>query len=452
MYLSSDCWNFTEQLEQFMGFCHNSSQAVTHTVRPRTDSETGRCLRLQHRAHLELFNLYYIEDVAHGRPFPNVYNELKRYDDDDFAFRFFLDFDLAMPECDEIELAAVMYAATRLAEHLGSLLDPPTTLDWVVTTRNTQTPHQTLQSRAKGTHQRYFGLHVLFPQLMVCLREQDGYLFNSAYHWMQQWWQHDIVNTGDSHTDHLLVRLAESLDFTNGLAMIAPGHHMPVLGCIDDQLLTAQDFQANSRLLHQCILFTADDWQPLVVDAERMHAQVAAWNKSKNYKCHERAVRMCSASTSGMGGGAFASCVLSEQLVERLEQELRRRFSQPESLKVTHVKQNPDACYVLSTNSRMCSNIGREHRSNHVYFVVNRRGVSQCCFDSDCRCWSSPVKPLDPSVASQLFNSSSADDVDVDMDDGTASIATNGTTKPALAPTKRYRHTSFYYKFVMSNK
>lgn len=40
-------------------------------------------------------------------------------------------------------------------------------------------------------------------------------------------------------------------------------------------------------------------------------------------------------------------------------------------------------CYVLYTNSKYCTNIGREHNSRTVYFVVNNMKVYQKCF---CRC------------------------------------------------------------------
>lgn len=40
-------------------------------------------------------------------------------------------------------------------------------------------------------------------------------------------------------------------------------------------------------------------------------------------------------------------------------------------------------CYMLRSTARYCFNLGRAHRTNNVYFVVTRRGVSQRCY---CRC------------------------------------------------------------------
>lgn len=45
---------------------------------------------------------------------------------------------------------------------------------------------------------------------------------------------------------------------------------------------------------------------------------------------------------------------------------------------------NEDAhMYVFNTKSKYCANIGREHKNNHVYFVLCERGLFQKCF---CTC------------------------------------------------------------------
>ncbi|CAM9110133.1 unnamed protein product, partial [Discosporangium mesarthrocarpum] len=49
-------------------------------------------------------------------------------------------------------------------------------------------------------------------------------------------------------------------------------------------------------------------------------------------------------------------------------------------------------------NNRWCLNIGRQHKSNHVYYVTDllRREVRQRCHDQDCRIigYASPPFPL----------------------------------------------------------
>lgn len=44
------------------------------------------------------------------------------------------------------------------------------------------------------------------------------------------------------------------------------------------------------------------------------------------------------------------------------------------------------------TNERYCHNIGRTHKSNAVYYLLNRdkMEVRQKCFDPDCRYYQSP--------------------------------------------------------------
>ncbi|KAF3335584.1 DNA-directed primase/polymerase protein [Carex littledalei] len=47
--------------------------------------------------------------------------------------------------------------------------------------------------------------------------------------------------------------------------------------------------------------------------------------------------------------------------------------------------------------SRYCERIGREHKSNHVMFIVDfqKGGYYQKCYDPDCRgCYKSPLRPL----------------------------------------------------------
>jgi hypothetical protein len=49
---------------------------------------------------------------------------------------------------------------------------------------------------------------------------------------------------------------------------------------------------------------------------------------------------------------------------------------------------------------RYCENIGREHKSNNVMFVVDlkQRFFYQKCFDPDCRHFRSNARPVPPHV------------------------------------------------------
>jgi hypothetical protein len=39
----------------------------------------------------------------------------------------------------------------------------------------------------------------------------------------------------------------------------------------------------------------------------------------------------------------------------------------------------------FSTNSKYCGNINREHKSNHVYFIVQNGIIKQKCLDQECK-------------------------------------------------------------------
>ncbi|KAL4448454.1 hypothetical protein ABPG75_005673 [Micractinium tetrahymenae] len=49
-------------------------------------------------------------------------------------------------------------------------------------------------------------------------------------------------------------------------------------------------------------------------------------------------------------------------------------------------------------DNRFCGNVGRPHKSNGIYYVVDLRGGSWCqkCYDPDCRQYRSPLAPLPP--------------------------------------------------------
>jgi hypothetical protein len=48
------------------------------------------------------------------------------------------------------------------------------------------------------------------------------------------------------------------------------------------------------------------------------------------------------------------------------------------------------------TNCRWCENVGRAHKSNHIYWVVDVHNGTYCqrCHDPECRFFSSPSRSL----------------------------------------------------------
>ena len=89
-----------------------------------------------------------------------------------------------------------------------------------------------------------------------------------------------------------------------------------------------------------------------------------------------------------------------------------------ESLKRTKDKEL--LVHVTGTNCRYCQNVGRNHRSNRIYFVVTTRGVVQRCHDPTdvldaemkyglCRDYASTAIPLPPAISGTLFPDTTID-------------------------------------------
>nr|XP_043617965.1 DNA-directed primase/polymerase protein [Erigeron canadensis] len=62
--------------------------------------------------------------------------------------------------------------------------------------------------------------------------------------------------------------------------------------------------------------------------------------------------------------------------------------------------------------NRFCERIGRQHKSNHVMYVVDLQMAAyyQKCYDPDCRGYRSPMRPVPPGVLPDSFNYSKIGD------------------------------------------
>lgn len=98
-------------------------------------------------------------------------------------------------------------------------------------------------------------------------------------------------------------------------------------------------------------------------------------------------------------------------LVEKYINKHMSGFEKSNVMKI--YKQNKDT-YFVQTNSKYCMNLGREHTSNHIYFMIKKNQVCQKCF---CRCdtmkgrrvsfckdFSGPNYKLSPSIINILYN------------------------------------------------
>ena len=86
----------------------------------------------------------------------------------------------------------------------------------------------------------------------------------------------------------------------------------------------------------------------------------------------------------------FFNDIVAKQWPRPLKFVRETRFKH--NAKVTCVRQRTDdngntIIHITITGNRYCLNIGREHRSNGIYFVVNERAnvYHQKCFDYSCR-------------------------------------------------------------------
>jgi len=88
------------------------------------------------------------------------------------------------------------------------------------------------------------------------------------------------------------------------------------------------------------------------------------------------------------GKAPFAKAVMNKEvnnneLTAVLETFIRQNLDGQRDARITKVYKKSDTEYYISTYSKYCENLGREHGSNHVWFNVKDGVISQKCF---CRC------------------------------------------------------------------
>jgi hypothetical protein len=101
-----------------------------------------------------------------------------------------------------------------------------------------------------------------------------------------------------------------------------------------------------------------------------------------------------------------------------LQRVIRESFGQIYSKAIVSKAKEHKGRFVVSvtgSNCRYCQNIGREHRSNNIYFEITRDGIIQKCLDrgdftpemkhGPCSSYSSFRVPLDPATSASLWPS-----------------------------------------------
>ena len=74
--------------------------------------------------------------------------------------------------------------------------------------------------------------------------------------------------------------------------------------------------------------------------------------------------------------------VQDDELRSMIEEFVRQNMDGQTNAYITKVFKHRDT-YLISTNSKYCENLKREHGSNHVWFIISGREILQKCF---CRC------------------------------------------------------------------
>jgi hypothetical protein len=76
-----------------------------------------------------------------------------------------------------------------------------------------------------------------------------------------------------------------------------------------------------------------------------------------------------------------------------LESFIHRYIPGHENIHVKDISKN-----IIRTDSKYCSRIQRDHKSNHVYFVIDGMCIYQKCYDSECKKFSGRRYKLTPSA------------------------------------------------------
>lgn len=80
-----------------------------------------------------------------------------------------------------------------------------------------------------------------------------------------------------------------------------------------------------------------------------------------------------------------------------LETFIRKNIDGQENIKIKGRVEN-----IFQTDSRYCERIRREHKSNHVYFVVSGMYIHQKCHDEECKKFNGRKYRVPPSVLSKI--------------------------------------------------
>lgn len=88
--------------------------------------------------------------------------------------------------------------------------------------------------------------------------------------------------------------------------------------------------------------------------------------------------------------------------IEPLEEYIQRYLEGQTRAKVKKVQRHEHDGWYVQTDSKFCERIHKEHKSNHVWFHIGARRISQRCFDEECSEFKGQEHILPPSIVEQL--------------------------------------------------
>ena len=85
-----------------------------------------------------------------------------------------------------------------------------------------------------------------------------------------------------------------------------------------------------------------------------------------------------------------------------LEEFIQKYVPGQHNTHVKRVQRHEHDGWWVQTDSKYCERVRRSHQSNHVWFHVTHRKISQRCFDEDCAEFKGTEHILPPSIVEQL--------------------------------------------------
>ena len=85
-----------------------------------------------------------------------------------------------------------------------------------------------------------------------------------------------------------------------------------------------------------------------------------------------------------------------------LEEFIQKYLEGQSHAKVKKVQRHEHDGWYVQTDSKFCERIHKEHKSNHVWFHIGARRISQRCFDEECSEFRGQEHILPPSIVEQL--------------------------------------------------